>query len=130
MSSLLKLNRRFRYKSDKDQYGRREYWAIMLNPDGPLVGDCEDYALTALWFLEEQSAKNFIKALATKKARIWFCYAPNGEGHAVLQYHGKFVDNIQKRWCDELKTKGYDMRYPFSLIKIIWKLRRFLWDLR
>lgn len=125
---LQRLNKRFRYQYDKDQYGRREYWAIMLNQSGPLVGDCEDYALTALWFLEDQSPKKFLWALLTKKAKIWFCHAPNGEGHAVLEYHGMLTDNWQKKWCTELKTKGYDMKYPFSFAKVVWKLRWFLWD--
>lgn len=129
MSYLDDINKRFEYRLDRDQYGYREYWAIMLNSEGRLVGDCEDYALTVLWYMKNKSLLRFVWSLLTKKAKIWYCLAPNGEGHAVLQYRKSFIDNIQKQWCIELESKGYDMKYCFSNFTILKKLRVFLWNL-
>lgn len=125
-SPLQKLNKRFRYKLDKDQYGRREHWTIMTNESGPLVGDCEDYSLTLLWYLEGKSFRDFWKALLSGKAEMWFCKV-NGNGHAVLKYEGRWIDNGKKRWVDGFPE--YDMKWKYPTLLIIWKLRRFLWDI-
>lgn len=125
MSNLQKLNQRFRYKYDKDQYGRREYWTIMTNESGPLVGDCEDYSLTLLWYLEGKRLKNMFKALLTRKAEIWFCKV-KGNGHAVLKYEGKWIDNNKQRWVDGFPN--YDMKWRYPIPLILWKLRYFFWE--
>lgn len=119
------LNKRFVYTFDRNQYGRKEHWAIMTNESGPLLGDCEDYSLTLLWYLEGKSTKNFWKALLSGKAQVWFCKV-DGVGHAVLKYEGKWIDNIKMRWVDGFPD--YDMKWKFSTILIIWKLRWFFWD--
>lgn len=120
MSNLQNLNSRFQYKYDKDQYGRREYWNIMQEKNGPLVGDCEDYSLTLLWYLEGKSYWNFWKALFTRKAQIWFCLV-NGNGHAILKYNGKWIDNGVKQWVDGFPQ--YDLKHRYVIPHIIWKLR-------
>lgn len=126
MSNLQKLNQRFRYKYDKDQYGRREHWAIMTNESGPLVGDCEDYSLTLLWYLEGKSLKNMFKALFSRKAEMWFCKGERGIGHAVLKYEGKWIDNNKQRWVDGFPN--YDMKWRYPIPLILWKLRHFFWE--
>ena len=120
MSNLQNLNSRFQYKYDKDQYGRKEHWTIMQQPEGPLVGDCEDYSLTLLWYLEGKSMRRFWWSLLTRKAEMWFCKV-NGEGHAVLKYNGKWIDNIEKEWVSGFPK--YDMKWKYPIPLILWKLR-------
>lgn len=122
MSNLQNLNSRFQYKYDKDQYGRKEHWTIMQQDSGPLIGDCEDYSLTLLWYLEGKSMKNFWKALLSGRAEMWFCKV-NGEGHAVLKYNGKWIDNGVRQWVDGFPN--YDMKYRYMIPLILWKLRWF-----
>jgi len=87
---------------------RGEHWQILTpSKGGKYRGDCEDFSLTALYLLEG-SLWNFWKALIFRKAKICFCKAYGG-GHAVLRYEGKYIDNIERRWCtkEELEAKGY-----------------------
>jgi len=118
------LNNRFQYKRDSEQYGLQERWAILRNPEGPLVGDCEDYALTALWMLKGKDDAALHQSLKTGEAKIWFCYTPNGEAHAVLEFNGKLIDNIQKEWVSlsDLKAKGYEMSRPFTYKEVVLRL--------
>lgn len=121
-SSVQELNDRFVYKRD-----RKEHWTILRNLTGPLEGDCEDYALTLLWFESQRSTVRALWALFRGTYKIWFCYyTPTGEGHAVLSHDGEYIDNIQKRWVSDLGPLGYDMRYPFPFWKVLWKLRFYM----
>ena len=121
------LNNRFEYTRDPEQFGLKDFWYIMKNDTGPLKGDCDDYALTALWYLERKSMLRFWWALLTRKAKVWYCiYTPNNEGHAVLQYQDKWIDNIQKQFVsDTLEPLGYDMKYPFNILVILRKMGYF-----
>ena len=40
------LNNTWKYRYDKDQYGKKGHWKVMKKP--PYEGDCEDYSLTML----------------------------------------------------------------------------------
>ena len=125
---LQELNNRFEYTRDPEQFGLKDFWYIMKNESGPLTGDCDDYALTALWYLEGQSMLRFWWALLTRKAKVWYCvYTPTGGGHAVLQYKDKYVDNIQKEFVvyDTLAPLGYDMKYPFNIVVVLRKMGYF-----
>jgi predicted transglutaminase-like cysteine proteinase len=60
-------------KSDREHYGRAEYWALAT--DG--FGDCEDYALTKRKSLIEQG-------VPSRSLRIAIVRTRRGERHAVL----------------------------------------------
>jgi len=123
--SVQDLNARFQYKSDTEQHKLQEKWTVLRNPTGPLVGDCEDYALTALWLIEGKNDSAFHHSLQTGQAKIWFCYTPSGEAHAVLEYNGLMIDNIQKDWKSKeaFEGFGYDFKYAFTHKEVTWRLK-------
>ena len=47
------LNNTWKYRYDKDQYGKKDHWKVMKKP--PYEGDCEDYSLTMLYLISEKS---------------------------------------------------------------------------
>ena len=94
------LNHHFKYRYDKDKYGKRELWRIMY--ELPFEGDCEDYSLTYLYEASGRSHAKMIWHLVTGKAKVCYCKF-KGEGHAVLRWDGMYLDNIQKKFC----TKEY-----------------------
>lgn len=109
-AELKELRSRFRYTSDGAKVDR---WCILKDAHGPLEGDCEDFALTLIWMMERKSMWRFWFAICTFKYRIWYVLSPRGAGHAVLKHRGKWVDNIQRRWVDDLKSKGYKLCFPW-----------------
>jgi predicted transglutaminase-like cysteine proteinase len=120
------LNSRFSYQPDQG-----ETWRI-LTGDGPVQGDCEDYALTLIWLIEGRSMFRFWWALVTFRYVLWHCRSPQGEGHAVLWMRGAgWTDNIQKRILPsrrDLKARGYRMSFPilFPLVALKFLLRPLL----
>ena len=110
MSFLIQLNKKFKYRKDTDQYGKRDAWFIMKQP--PYVGDCEDYSLTLLYNLKDRSLLKMLISLLIRESKILRCTV-NGNGHAVLRYRGKYIDNNFKEWTTkkDMKERG---GYVFS----------------
>ena len=109
MEFLEELNKKFKYRKDRDQYGFRDAWYIMNHE--PYHGDCEDYSLTLLFNLKDRKWEKFLLSLLIRESKICHCKV-RGRGHAVLKYKGRYIDNIQKKWC----TKAYmeNREYVFS----------------
>ncbi|MBT9383342.1 hypothetical protein KM176_05675 [Pseudooceanicola sp. CBS1P-1] len=109
------LNGRFTYRADKG-----EYWQI-LGGSGPVYGDCEDYSLTLIWLWEGQSLWRFWWALITLKYVLWYCLAPNGEGHCVTWVRGRgWTDNIQRKIVTDL-PEGYRLKLPMLAPLVLLK---------
>ena len=106
---LKELNKKFKYRKDRDQYGQRDAWYVMTHE--PYHGDCEDYSLTLLFNLKDRKWEKFLLSLLIRESKICHCKV-RGRGHAVLKYKGRYIDNIQKKWC----TKAYmeNREYVFS----------------
>ena len=106
---LKELNKKFKYRKDRDQYGFRDAWYVMNHE--PYHGDCEDYSLTLLFNLKDRKWEKFLLSLLIRESKICHCKV-RGRGHAVLRYKGRYIDNIQKKWC----TKAYmeNREYVFS----------------
>ena len=106
---LEELNKKFKYRKDRDQYGQRDAWYVMTHE--PYHGDCEDYSLTLLFNLKDRKWEKFLLSLLIRESKICHCKV-RGRGHAVLRYKGRYIDNIQKKWC----TKAYmeNREYVFS----------------
>jgi len=122
--SVQDLNARFQYKSDSEHHDLKEKWTILRAPSGPLIGDCEDYALTALWLINGKNDAQFHHSLKTNQARIWFCYTPQGEAHAALEYDNQFIDNIQQTFLPQTDffAKGYRFSHPMSYAEVNMRL--------
>lgn len=74
----------FHYMSDKELYGKDEYWAKPYENvyKGVKLGDCEDYAL---WVQAELKKKGFESKVVRDKT------------HAYLTVNGWIIDNRYKK---------------------------------
>ena len=106
MKFLNELNKKFKYRKDRDQYGQRDAWYVMKHE--PYHGDCEDYSLTLLFNLKDRKWEKFLFSLLVRESKICHCKV-SGVGHAVLKYKGQYIDNIQKKWVTKeyMEKQGY-----------------------
>jgi hypothetical protein len=106
LNHLDSLNSKFSYKRD----GGRDAWRILSDARG-WSGDCEDYALTAIWLASNESWYKFWWNLLTLKFVIWYVTI-NGEGHVVTRYKGQWFDNIQRTLVPKSSLVGYKFLFP------------------
>lgn len=120
MIPLSNLNGRFKYRREDDKLPL-DNWRIMKGL-GTIWGDCEDYALTLIWLLQDQSKVKFWWALLTWKYMVYHCEY-NGDGHAVLRRRsdGMWIDNIGRSWNNKLSPK-YDVKYPYTIFGVAIKM--------
>ena len=102
------LNEYWVYKSD----GFVDGWKFRS------PGDCEDYSLLILkhYYGSEGKAKD---ALKQGEAHIWYVITDSGDGHAILELDGEFIDNRFKKWMnsmDDMKLRKIKWRYPWWFI--------------
>ncbi len=89
------LRRRFTWRRDAGG----DSWRILRDLDGPLVGDCEDYALTLAWILAGRSVWGLWRDVLLLRSVVWFCVTEGGQGHAMLWRRGLgWSDNIWRGW--------------------------------
>lgn len=107
--NLAHLCREFRYKRD----GKLDNWRILSPND--LVGDCDDFAMTAAYIEADSSIKNLWYDLIIGDKRIEYCIV-GGEGHAVYRSGARYIDNIQRKWCSkrDLEKKGYIFKWYYG----------------
>lgn len=114
-TALALLRQDFTYSAD----GALDAWEIHSRP-GPVVGDCEDFALTLAWRLARCSWWRFLLHLVTLKSVIWHTTSTGGVGHAVLWHRGAgWADNIHPYWAPVTKHRR---RFPWPLPLLILKL--------
>lgn len=90
--ALSSLHERFTYKEDKS-----EAWQV-LSSDGPVQGDCEDFALTLI----KEITGHFWWPVISGRFKLIRCLY-SGDGHMILldRDTGLFADNIQRVWFDK-----------------------------
>ena len=133
------FNSRWKYRYDKDQYGMTDAWKIIYTPDieGNYVGDCEDYALSILYRLCDESHIKMWWLLITHQAGICLVGRKNKwkASHAVLRYKGEYVDNWTKKFGPKSEIEknhhfhvfhGYGWAYMTALKMLISKIVRTL----
>lgn len=100
----------FKYKSD----GKLDNWRIM--PLDDLKGDCDDYAVTALYLACDRNIIDFWIKVLTLQAIFWHTKSPAGGGHLVLwlKDYG-YIDNWQKEWTSKeiMLDEGYKFIFPW-----------------
>jgi len=106
MVNLQDLNKRFVYTREK-----HDKWTILDDPQGSLEGDCDDYALTVAWLLAGKSRFKLFLGILFCRYVLWYCTYDVG-GHIILRYKGRWVDNIQKVFFEELPS-NYKLKFPF-----------------
>ena len=107
----------FFYKPDP----KFDVWKIHRNA-GTFSGDCEDFALTLLYRLSNNSLYEFWFNLLTFRAVLWFCKSPSGEGHLVLWYRGNWADNTMKSWYTKPSmphTLLFPLLWPLVVVKLV-----------
>jgi len=119
------FNKLFEYKSEQG-----DQWRILKqDSDGLFRGDCEDFALSVLYYvIAEKSLFKFWELLATR-AKIH--YVDNNGGHAVLQFDGKYIDNWTQEWVtkEHMESLGHKfhkrdyMFYQVALKMLNTKIR-------
>ena len=110
------VNKNFVYTSDVGG----ERWRIMKpTPEGKLEGDCEDYALTTLYYAADKSSLKFWFYLLTFQAVIWHCVTINGTQHAQLWFRGRWIDNIGNTWS---KTRRHKLRFPYPSPLVAYRM--------
>jgi len=129
MATLNDLIRDWDYQADI----YADNWEILVpDADGAYRGDCDDFAVTALYLISGESLAKFWRALLTRRAKMYFVKV-GGVGHAVLECQGRYIDNIQRRWVtrEELLSSEppYDFKFrcwvPFIAVKMaLGKLKR------
>jgi len=112
---------KFEYKEDKKGIIGGQ-WRI-LDSDDP-KGDCEDFALTVAWIMNDRSMWKLIKSILRKDVQIWTGVSKYGERHAMLRadVNNKWmwIDNIYKFWM--LDTADNKMEKPYKPVVVFVEL--------
>lgn len=96
-------------------------WFLLDDPEGTLKGDCDDFALTALWIMCGRSKIKMWWKVLTFRAVIWYCLSKRGNGHAVLWMKGHgWIDNMFPNWSKEFKHKN--KVFPFTAPHMLMKM--------
>jgi len=118
---------KFHYKKDKTFI---DTWSVMREQDGKMYGDCDDFAMTCIWYACDKSLLKFIwHVLILHQYRFYNCKTFDGGTHAAGYAQGKWFDN----WTLSAVNKSefihkthHNIRYfyvlPVILIKIIFGL--------
>ena len=112
--TLKEFNRKYVYKTDKDNYGRVEHWQVMKpNANGVHEGDCEDYCLTL-----QKKVEGF------DSITLWYCKVGE-DGHCIGQTpDGLFIDCNFKTTVArvEMEARGYNSFKKFWITTIWFKM--------
>jgi hypothetical protein len=105
--AVKKVANTFKYVKDRPIV-ISDWWSIMTTSNsGYLYGDCDDFAVTAIF---EACDRNFYKfiwnVLVLHKYRIYYARTVNGERHAIGYGEGLYFDN----WSREALPKDEFIR--------------------
>jgi len=116
------VNSKFTYELDE----KIDSWEVLDASLEQIRGDCEDYALTFIWLVENKSLIKFLWALLSMKYIMWYVKTPNNYGHALvyIRENRKCIDNIQKdfKTKQQYKELGYKFKFPFVSVLVLPKL--------
>ena len=117
MITVEDLAERFVYKADT-----WDEWTILSNAQGPLYGDCDDFANTALWIEAKGSVARMLWLVLTFQAMLWYTQSPNGEGHYMLWRKGKgWIDNWYPQWGK--RKHPLIVPFVFPLYVMAWVIK-------
>lgn len=105
------VGKRFKYRSDPKIF---DYWFVMPERDGVVIGDCDDFAITSIWKICDGNIFKFLlNVFILHRYRIYFAKTVNGEKHAVGYAQGMYFDNWSRKalskeaFLDRTKHKMY-----------------------
>ncbi len=108
------IAKKFEYKADMFRF--LDWWFVLREWDGKLVGDCEDFSLTAIWRLCNRSVMKFLwKVVILHQYRIYFGITPKGEFHAIGYAQDLWFDNWSLEALPKdkfLEKTGHKIKFP------------------
>lgn len=121
-NAIKSVSARYQYQRES---GLGDRWRIMkARKNGMLHGDCEDFALTALY--RHLGLLGFIlQVLILHRGRIWYVKTAQGGGHAVGEYKGLWFDNWTHRTMSKdlfFAETGHRRRFPYPAPWIVFNL--------
>lgn len=109
------LNDRFKWTAD----GKVDSWRV-LQGQGKLRGDCDDYALTALFIHCDYSWFILWWRVLTFQSMIWLTRTKGGELHAMLWHRGRgWIDNTNPEWGERKLKRIMPFILPAMVIKVL-----------
>lgn len=109
--------RHFKYRPDP--YKTIDTWSVMKFKDGNYSGDCEDFALTVLWYYFGQNFfRFFFNIFILHSVGLYHVKTKNGVGH--------FVCRVEDLWFDNFTMKPLPKKEFFEKTKHKMKLRYIL----
>lgn len=111
---------RFEYKEDNKFI---DTWSVMREKRGKLKGDCDDFALTCVWYACDRNIFKFIwHVLILHRYRFYKCKTYKGVNHLIGYAQGKWFDNWTLEALDKdqfLVRTQHQVRY-FYVLPIMW----------
>lgn len=107
--------KRFKYRPD----GWLDRWRFLDRKNGPIEGDCDDFACSVLRIVE---GDRWLHALWTGRAELWFVITARGVGHLTLR-HKEFgwICNIYPQWRPTCQhEKWFRSPLPLTLVKLLF----------
>lgn len=81
------FNANINFVSDKQNWGKKDYWATPLESIGTTKGDCEDYSIAKYIFLRELGIPDERLKLTYVRAKIGGSRSKVVQAHMVLSYY-------------------------------------------
>lgn len=104
MMTLTNFNNSYDYKFDPK--GRDQWRVLKPNDLGMYRGDCEDYALSVLFYVIcKKSWLRFWFLLLMFEAKLCYVTTKNGGGHAVLRFGDMYIDNWTQDWVSKAQME-------------------------
>jgi hypothetical protein len=114
-NSLSSVKRFFRYQRDRSI----DTWRI-LGPADP-HGDCDDFAVTLLFWLCNGSMLKFWIEVITFRSVFWLARSYQGNLHIILWHRSMWADNMEDRWytTGQMRHKRLlPLPFPIVLMKM------------
>lgn len=116
---LADLRARFRYRSEES-----DRWNLLTAPAGPLRGDCDDFALTALWLLSGRSWPRLLWLVMTFQMMLWFVRTSADVPHMALWVRGRgWICNIYPVFGPSRHSLRFPYLLPVFLVALARKYR-------
>jgi len=94
--------RNFTYCSDRNQFGQDDYWQAPQTFIDNGRGDCEDYAIFCMYFLEQMGYKTELISIMER----------DKTGHAIITINGQY---IEPQGLYAVSGNGLDIQSRMSL---------------
>lgn len=120
------VNARFTYVSDRENHGMSEHYSIPTVFRAAFADDCDGYAMEMIAYLCDYDRDAVVAGLKSGVFKIHRVITERGNGHAVLEHNGRYIDNIGNRWRKDVLLPGW----THDKVRTWGQIRRKLWASR